>query len=269
MSAKTNTEFQRVKKSRIFQNIVDQIRDAIFERRLNPGDMLPPERQLRETFNVSRGTLREALRVLEYMGLIEIKLGTGGGISVKQAGMEQLKESLTLLIRSGSLPISEIGEFREGIEGKIAALAAKRASEDDIKDLEELIGSAVEFKEQGLSAWEDFLDVDRRIHKKFAQISKNSLYSYSARIIHDNIRKYYDKYLDNTVDRMSENLEDLKSIVDAVKNHLPREAARFAENHVHRFNIRMGDKSREAERRDFFKNGHEADLDQHPDCLKE
>ncbi len=254
MSDKANPEFQRVKKSRIFQNIVDQIRDAILERRLNPGDMLPPERQLRETFNVSRGTLREALRVLEHMGLIEIKLGTGGGISVKRAGIEQLKESLTLLIRSGTLPISEIGEFREGIEGQIASLAAKRASREDIKELEDLVASAAMFKEQGLSAWEDFLDVDRKIHKKLAQISRNSLYSYSARIIHDNIRKYYDKYLDNTIDRMDENFEDLKNIVDAVKNHLPKEASRFAENHVRRFNIRMGNKSMEADKQNFFEN---------------
>ncbi len=243
MSGKTNLDFQRVKKSRIFQNVVDQIRDAILEGRLNPGDMLPPERELRETFNVSRGTLREALRVLEHMGIIEIKLGTGGGISVKQAGIDQLKESLTLLIRSGTLPISEIGEFREGIEGKIASLAAKRASVDDIKDLEELIASAVAFNEQGLSAWNDFLDIDQQIHKKLAEISKNSLYSYSARIIHDNIRRYYDKYLDNTIDRMEDNLQDLRNMVDAVKNHLPEKAARFAENHVRRFNIRMGNNS--------------------------
>ena len=225
--------------------MVDQIRDAIFERRLNPGDMLPPERELRETFNVSRGTLREALRVLEHMGLIEIKLGTAGGISVKQAGMEQLIESFTLLIRSGALPVSEIGEFREGIEGKIAFLAAERASTEDIKDLEHLIVTAGLLKEKGVAAWENFLDVDQEIHKKLAKISKNSLYSYSARIIHDNIRKYYDKYLDNTLERMEENFQDLSDMVDAVRNHLPEEAAKFAENHVRRFNIRMRNKSQE------------------------
>jgi len=245
MSDKTAPDFQRVKKSRIFQNVVDQIRDAILERRLNPGDMLPPERALRETFNVSRGTLREALRVLEHMGLIEIKLGTGGGIYVKQAGMEQLIESLTLLIRSGALPVSEIGEFREGIEGKIAFLAAERASAEDIEDLEDLIVRARSLKVKGVAAWENFLNIDQEIHKKLAKISKNSLYSYSARIIHDNIRKYYDKYLDNTLERMEENFQDLSDMVDAVKNHLSEEAALFAENHVRRFNIRMRNKSLE------------------------
>ncbi len=254
MSEKIIPDFKRVKKSRISQNVVDQIRDAILEHRLNPGDMLPPERELREKFNVSRSTLREALRVLEHMGLIEIKLGTGGGIAVKQAGMEQLMESLTLLIRSGSLPISEIGEFREGIEGKIAYLAAKRASHDDINDLERLIDKAVYFQEKGPSCWEDFLDVDQKIHKKLATISRNSLYNYLSRIIHDNIRKYYDKYLDNTIERMEENLQDLKDMVNAVKNHLPKEAARFAENHVRRFNIRMGNKSMEEDKRNLLKN---------------
>lgn len=254
MSDKISPDFKRAKKSRIFQNVVDQIREAILERRLKPGAMLPSERELRQTFNVSRGTLREALRVLEHMGLIEIKLGTGGGSYVKQAGIEQLMESFTLLIRSGSLSVSEIGEFREGIEGKIAWLAAKRASKEDIKELEDLLVHAVSFKEKGLSAWEDFLDIDQQIHKKLAQISKNALYSYSARIIHDNIRKYYDKYLSNTMAGMEENLQDLKDIVEAVKNHIPEQAAQFAENHVHRFNIRMWNKAREQEKQKALQN---------------
>ena len=53
---------------------------------------------------------------------------------------------------------------------------------------------------------------------------------------------------------MDENFEDLKNIVDAVKNHLPKEASRFAENHVRRFNIRMGNKSMEADKQNFFEN---------------
>ena len=71
--------FRAAKQSRIFQDIVDQIQEAILDGRFKAGDMLPSERELKEMFQTSRGTLREALRVLEQKGLIEIKLGVGGG----------------------------------------------------------------------------------------------------------------------------------------------------------------------------------------------
>ncbi len=234
--------FHKAKKNRIFQDVVDQIQEAIFSNKLNPGDFLPPERELRETFNVSRGTLREALRILEHKGLIEVRLGTGGGSLVRQAGVEQLNESIAILIRSGDLSVHDIGEFREGLEGRVAWLASQKADSNDIKKLEQLIDQASKLLETGLSAWEEFLEIDQKIHKELAVISRNSLYRYTAQVIHDNIRKYYDKYLDKTQSRMNENFQDLKNIVQSVKNRLPEKAAFFAENHVKNFNRRMREK---------------------------
>ncbi|MCP4118052.1 MAG: FadR family transcriptional regulator [Desulfobacteraceae bacterium] len=253
MPAKKTPDFQRAKKNRIFQDVVEQIQEAILERRLEPGDVLPPERELRETFNISRGTLREALRVLEHKGLIEIKVGTAGGSIVKQAGMEQLTESFTLLIRSGSLTVIDIGEFREGIEGKIAALAAERATPDDIKRLDALIERAKAMNARGTKAWEEFLDMDQEVHKELARITRNTLYRLVSEMVHDNIRQYYDRFLDNTLDRMAENLKDLQEMVDAVKDHRPQEAARVSETHVHRFIVRM--KNKEALLVDGQRNG--------------
>ncbi len=239
MSRINNYNFRKAKKNRVFQNVVDQIQEAILDRRLNPGDMLPPERELVDSFNISRGTLREALRVLEQKGLIEIRVGTGGGSVIRQAGVEQLTESFALLIRSSKIPLHDIGEFRLGIEGKIAWLAAKRATKKDVERLERLLKSAEKATNKGLLGWEDFLSVDQKIHKELAIISNNALYRYVGQMIHDNIRKYYDKYLHNTLNRMMENFKDLKNIIQAVKKGEPEEAARFAENHVQRFNEKM------------------------------
>jgi DNA-binding FadR family transcriptional regulator len=192
--------------------------------------------------------------VLEQKGLIEIKVGTAGGSIVKQAGMEQLTETFALLIRSGSLTVIDIGEFREGIEGKIAALAADRATPDDIKRLEAQLERAQAMDARGSGGWEDFLDMDQEIHKELARISRNSLYRLVSEMVHDNIRQYYDRFLDNTLDRMAENLKDLQEMVAAVKHHRPEDAARVAENHVHKFIVRMKDK--EALLVDGHSNGH-------------
>ena len=78
-----NQLFRAAKQNRIFQDVVEQIQEAIIEGHLKVGDRLPPERELKEMLQTSRSTLREALRVLEQKGLIEIKLGMGGGAVVK------------------------------------------------------------------------------------------------------------------------------------------------------------------------------------------
>ncbi len=144
--------FKKAKKSRIFQDVVEQIQEAILSRKLIEGDRLPPERELCETFNISRGTLREALRVLEYKGLLEIKLGTGGGAVIRSAGIEQFNETLALLIRFGKVSVADIGEFRAGIEGQVATLAAEKSTDKDVVILEMLLKKLKKFKNAGISA---------------------------------------------------------------------------------------------------------------------
>jgi len=115
--------FQAAKQTKVFQDVVEQIQEAIFDGRLETGQTLPAERELKGIFNISRGTLREALRVLEQKGLIEIKLGVGGGSIVKAVDIEQISESLGLLIRSQKVSLNHLAQFREDVESTIAAHA--------------------------------------------------------------------------------------------------------------------------------------------------
>jgi DNA-binding FadR family transcriptional regulator len=80
-----NTIFTQAKQNRIFEDVIRQVQDAILDGVLKPGDKLPAERELKEMLDVSRGTLREALRVLEIKGLITIKTGVNGGAIVRKA----------------------------------------------------------------------------------------------------------------------------------------------------------------------------------------
>lgn len=235
MSGISKTKFQKAKKNRIFQDVVDQIQEAILTQQLNQGDKLSPERELCETFNISRGTLREALRVLEYKGLLEIKLGTGGGAIVKSAGMEQITETLALLIKFGKVSIIDIGEFRAVIEGQIARLAAQKASKKDIIILDKLIMELEHYKKVGLDAWDDFLQIDQKIHKELANISGNMIYKYVDDVVHDNIHRYFDKYLEITHSRLDENFSDLKSLVLAIKEKDCSLAENIAIKHVKTF----------------------------------
>ena len=222
--------------------MVDQIQEAILGGGLKPGDMLPPERELKETFAISRGTLREALRVLEQKGLIEIRLGVNGGAVVKAADTTgQFSDSLDLLIRFQKISLDHLAEFREGVEGTVAAAAAERAGKSDIRQLEALLQEAAAHVEKGAAGWDDFLIVDRQVHQELARITGNPIYIFVNKMVHDNIQRYYDDFLPPDEKRLRENYEDLCNIVAMVKQGRAADVRLLAQKHVRRFSKYMID----------------------------
>jgi len=208
--------FTTVKPSRIFQDVVDQIQDAILSDRIAAGEKLPPERELKETFSISRGTLREALRVLEQKGLIDIQLGAGGGAIVRKVTPEIMVDGLSLLIRSLQIPLAHLQEFRMDIEGNIARLAAERATPDDIEDLQEILKDASDSLEQQ-KGWEAYVAADASFHMTLARISGNAVYEYIQTGIHENINRYYAEFLEHETSALREHYEDLCTVSDAVE----------------------------------------------------
>jgi DNA-binding FadR family transcriptional regulator len=234
-----DTMFKAAKQNRIFQDVVEQIQETIISGRLKPGEMLPSERDLKEMLQVSRGTLREALRVLEQKGLIEIKLGVGGGAVVQDVSYDQINESLALLIRYQKVSLQHLSEFRVGIEGRVAALAAARAMPADLIRLKSLLEQARQFAEKGSNSQKEFVGMDKKIHLALAEISGNPVYISLHHTVHDNIDQYYETFLVMKQREMEENFSDLGSIINAVEKKDVDEARQLAEAHVLRFNHYM------------------------------
>lgn len=228
--------FRAARQNRIFQDVVGQIQEAIIEGRLKVGDRLPAERELKETLQTSRSTLREALRVLEQKGLIEIKLGTGGGAVVKTVSADLVSESLDLLIRSHQVTLRHIAEFRERVEGDVVILATSRMNETDARILKTLLNEARMCVDRGAEAVSDFLTADKNIHLYFAKITGNPIYISILKTIHENIRRYYDEFLVMAEPEMNENLQDLEDVVNAMQSGEAEKAGRIASTHVRRFN---------------------------------
>jgi DNA-binding FadR family transcriptional regulator len=228
-------KFQRARQQRVFQDVAEQIEEAIVENRLKIGDMLPAERELREMFEVSRGTLREALRVLEQKGLIESKLGAGGGALVKPVTTELVTESLGLLIRHQKVSLDHLAEFREGVEGNVAGLAAERATKADIKRLKKLLAEAQHYLERDVSDWEAFVRIDEQMHIALPRITGNPVYTSVLQMVHDNIHRYYESFLPREEHVLWRNYQDLCDIVRAVEKGLANEARSLAQHHVRRF----------------------------------
>jgi GntR family transcriptional repressor for pyruvate dehydrogenase complex len=234
--------FKTVKQNKAYQDVVEQIQEAIMAGTLKPGSQLPAERELKEQFGISRGTLREALRVLEQKGLIEIRTGVAGGSIVREVNSEQLSENLGLLIRNRTVSLRDLAEFREGIEGGVAALAAQRAGEQDLTTLKTLLAEAEGHLKEGRKGWDAFIRTDEKLHMALARISANQLFISVLESVYQNIHTYYENYLPRGKQILQENFDDLANIVAAVGAGDGERARELALGHVGRFNAYMEEK---------------------------
>jgi DNA-binding FadR family transcriptional regulator len=236
--------FQTAKPTRVFQEVVGQIEEAILTGRIEAGQTLPSERDLKQMFHISRGTLREALRVLEHKGLIEIRMGVGGGSVVRAMDAGGVTESLGLLIRSQAVSLQHLAEFRQGVEGSIAAQAAERRTPADVCKLRELLAAARACVAGGDRRRDEFLEKDKQIHTAIAATTQNPIYQSVLASIHENIHRYYDRFLSMDERELEENYRDLCGLVEAIAAGSAVEARRLARAHVRRFNAHMQRRAR-------------------------
>lgn len=130
--------FENIAQHKISQNIIKQVREAIISGKLKPGDRLPSERNLLAQFGVSRQTLRESLRALESMGLIEIQKGAGGGPVVQKVDMEVTREAIANFLYFQRISIKDLSEVRKLIEPYLVRITAPKLEPEDIHYLDSL-----------------------------------------------------------------------------------------------------------------------------------
>lgn len=129
--------FSAVASKRVSGAIVSQIRELIAGRILEPGDRLPPERDLAERFGVSRVSVRDALRVLEVLGLVEIRVGAAGGAFVTAPTTRVVGEGVQNLVMMSAATPEHVAETRLILELGIVTLAVERATDDDVTRMRE------------------------------------------------------------------------------------------------------------------------------------
>jgi len=164
--------------------IAEQLLLEISERRLQPGDVLPPERELTRLYRAGRSSVREALRMLESKGLIE---SVGNGSFVVAGYANPLNSSLLLLLSLDQATMHDIYELRRILECEAAALAAERRTDAHLT----LMDKAIDEMTEGLrrSGGELYIDGDLRFHLAIAEATRNGLILHSMRAVRDVIRR--------------------------------------------------------------------------------
>ena len=146
--------------ARRFELVARQIARSIAQGKIRPGTLMPPEAVLVEEFGVSRGTLREALRVLEVYGVIKIRAGRNGGPIVQQVDSHQFARSATLYFNLVGATLWDLLEARAVISPAVAGLAAVMADQQARAVLTENIAAAE-------AAWPGDTDLWRQLHTEF------------------------------------------------------------------------------------------------------
>lgn len=117
--------FKPIKQTRISEEVLSQLKESILRGRYRAGDKLPSERELTEQLQVSRGAVREAIRVLEMTGFVIIRQGPSGGAFVTEVTSDRLASGFLDFYLAGTLTIGEVCEVRLHVEPQVARLAAR------------------------------------------------------------------------------------------------------------------------------------------------
>ena len=166
---------------------------------------------------------------------------------VKDLTTRQVSESLALLIRSQKASLRDLAEFREGVEGMVAALAVERATKEDVRQLQSLLKEAKAHLDAGTERWDAFIRVDNQIHMALARMARNPVYESVMQTVYDNIHRYFDRFLPRQEDILKENYQDLCEVIQAVEERQASKASLLVQGHVCKFN-RLMEKRAQKER---------------------
>ena len=216
---------QQVRPARLFEGVASQLYTLLSKGRLQGGDRLPSEKQLGEMFNVSRTSVREALRSLGALGIVEVR--NGAGAYVKKTSPEAVGSILSMVLFHDVNDIPRIYEARRFLEGWTGYYAAERATPEEIAGLEEVVESQSGAVALGESGVED----DFQFHLLLAKAARNEVVT---RMLHSMITLIF-KVLDparRPTRDLTVAVEQHRRILDAVRRHDGAGAMREMWEHI-------------------------------------
>lgn len=200
---------------------------------LRPGDPLPSERELMESYSVGRPAIREAMQNLQRMGLVEIKHGERPRVAEPSFDrmVDQMSETMRHLLVHSSTTLSHLKEARAAFEMEMARIASRKRTTKDITDLKEIL----EKQESVRLISPAFLEWDGRFHQRIAAISGNPIFSSLSQALFSWLAQFhFDLVRKPGLEQLT--LAEHWEILRAIEKAEPEEAARVTEAHLNRAN---------------------------------
>jgi GntR family transcriptional repressor for pyruvate dehydrogenase complex len=205
-----SAEVQPIRREGVSNIVIEQLLGFVAAGQLAPGDKLPSERQLAETFGVSRPTIREAMRALNALGVVDIR--HGGGVFVTGLSAADLLQPLTFFLTLEDVTVEKLYAARRLIEGEIAALAALNAGEGDIAWLEQSLAD----QKDTLHDPGRYRAVDTDFHRRLAEMADNPFLARAAQSMNI-LGLEFRKTASESQDVLAGSVRDHKAIVAAIR----------------------------------------------------
>ena len=213
-----------VKNIKVYEVIMEEIKDIVKKGELKSGEKLPSERELADKLEVSRTSVREALKALTMLGLIESKHGECNFI--KSNFENSLLEPLSIVFLLIGSKNEDIIELRRIIEPEAAGLAAKNITESELRDLKEIMKELNNSLDAEICA-----QLDKKFHYKIAQASGNHLISTIMFSISSLIEKYIDSSRIHNINKKVVKLQH-EEIYKALESRDSKKASEYVKKHL-------------------------------------
>jgi DNA-binding FadR family transcriptional regulator len=231
--------FKKQKTVSLVDSLVRQLEDTILSGKFKPGEKLPSSSKLEKALGASRGTLREALRILQQKGLVESRVGVKGGVFVREANFDPVTDGIGQLIHRKKISIEDLSEFRQVIEGGLIRSVAARISNQDIEVLSKFLPAFEKETQRGADGWHGFLEIEVQLRKELIRIAANPLYDAVLTPIHENIFGYAGYYISGEDANVKEAHEDWTQIIKALTRGEIEKSVDFTCEHIRRYARRM------------------------------
>jgi GntR family transcriptional regulator, transcriptional repressor for pyruvate dehydrogenase complex len=219
LAATLHSDFATVRRNKVYEDVARQIERLILKK-LRPGDKLPSERELAELLRVSRSSIRDAIRSLELMGMVEPR--QGAGTIVCEVTTNSLANPLANALKRKAELMGELLDFRKILEPPLAARAATHASAEEISEMEGILKR----QKEKLNVGESTIAEDSEFHYAVAMASGNSVVLKVLDILMDLLRDTRERSL-QIEGRPQKSLAGHARILEAIRRH-DAEAAKSA-----------------------------------------
>lgn len=200
---------------------------------LRPGDTLPSERELMETYAVGRPAIREAMQNLQRMGLIDIRHGERPRVATPSFDrmVDQMSETMRHLLIHSPASMNHLKEARATFEMEMGRMAALRRTPEDIADLRAILAE----QEKARLDSPAFLEADGRFHQRIAAISDNPIFASLSQSLFQWLAQFhFDLVRSPGLEQLT--LAEHQQIIDAIEKGDPEEAAKMTGDHLNRAN---------------------------------
>ncbi|RJR45853.1 MAG: FadR family transcriptional regulator [Desulfobacteraceae bacterium] len=224
--------FTTIRRTSLYEEVAEILREAIISRRYRPGEPLPSELELARQFGVSRNVIREAIRSLQSMGFLEIRRGPKGGSFVSRMDQSAVARNLSRLISVGYVTINDLAQARMYLEPEVMRLAALNATPSDLEEIEKILKDSEDARRRK--------DDDKRItlntlfHRSVGRACGNPFFAILIDTIMDFTERFVKTRSINPYRSDVHKPGEHREILEAIKGGDAEKTFRLAKKHIGR-----------------------------------